>query len=63
MAALDAGMVVDPDDDAALSNAATCLPDIAQQGGARLREAASQMLGLDVAHARYRSIYSSLSRA
>jgi glycosyltransferase involved in cell wall biosynthesis len=60
---LQAGMVVDPNDDAALSDAAVRLPDVADQGGARLREAASRTLGLDVAHARYKSIYSSLSRA
>jgi glycosyltransferase involved in cell wall biosynthesis len=63
IAMLNAGMVVNPDDDVALVNAAAHLPEVASLGGVRLREAASQMLGLDVAHARYRSIYSSLSRA
>ena len=63
MTDLGAGLVVDPHDDEALNEAARGLADVSQLGGARLRAAALDVLGLDVARQRYRSIYSSLNRA
>jgi glycosyltransferase involved in cell wall biosynthesis len=59
--ALGAGVLVDPCSDAELSAAATRLDEICAMGGRRLREVAREVFGLEVAAARYQSVYSKLN--
>ncbi len=58
---LRAGVIVDPKSEADLINVLEKLDAICAMGGQRLRDAALPMLGLDVAHERYRSVYSKLN--
>jgi glycosyltransferase involved in cell wall biosynthesis len=57
---LDAGLMVDADSDHALGEVVKSLPLLAIKGGPRLRDAARQRLGLEVAAKRYRSVYRKL---
>jgi glycosyltransferase involved in cell wall biosynthesis len=57
---LGAGRVVDPNSDAELSAAVAVLDDIVKMGGARLRNAARKILGLEVAVMSYRAVYAAL---
>jgi glycosyltransferase involved in cell wall biosynthesis len=57
---LGAGIILDPASDDDLSRAADRLGEIRAMGGLRLRNEAQQILGLEVAVARYRSVYSKL---
>ena len=57
---LDAGIVVNADSDEDMESAVVQLVAICTLGGRRLREAARNQLGLEVAAARYRSVYSKL---
>jgi glycosyltransferase involved in cell wall biosynthesis len=59
---LGAGLVVDPNSEAELSATAGCLDDVIRMGGGRLREAARNVLGLEVAAKRYKSVYAELQR-
>ncbi|RDE51172.1 MAG: hypothetical protein DVS81_07620 [Candidatus Accumulibacter meliphilus] len=58
---LRAGVLVDPCSDSELSAAATRLDEISALGGRRLREAARDVFGLEVAAARYQAVYSKLN--
>ena len=60
--ALRAGHVVDLNSDADLITAAAALGDITKMGGARLRDEARKVLGLEVAAMRYRAVYAELDR-
>jgi glycosyltransferase involved in cell wall biosynthesis len=57
---LGAGIIVDPASDSDLSNIVQKLDAVFAMGGARLRNAARPLLGLEVAEARYKSVYSKL---
>ncbi len=57
---LDAGIVVNADSGEDLEKVVNQLEEICTLGGRRLREAARKQLGLEVATARYRSVYSKL---
>jgi glycosyltransferase involved in cell wall biosynthesis len=57
---LEAGRVVDIDSDEELTAAVLALPYIAKMGGARLRDEARKVLGLEVASQRYRAVYAGL---
>ena len=57
---LNAGIVVNADSDEDLKAVVAQLDAICTLGGRRLREAARKQLGLEVAAARYRSVYSKL---
>ena len=57
MQELDSGLMVNEHSDDALSEAVKALPFVTAKGGKRLREAAFQRLGLEVAVKRYRSVY------
>jgi glycosyltransferase involved in cell wall biosynthesis len=58
---LGAGLIVDPASDDALSVVVQKLDAVFAMGGARLRNAARPILGLEVAAERYRSVYSKLN--
>ncbi len=58
---LGAGVIVDPDSDSELSAVAVRLDEICSMGGLRLRNAAREVLGLEVAVASYQSVYSKLN--
>lgn len=58
---LEAGMVVDPKSDEALASVVANINDILKLGGPRLREAAREILSLEVAMSRYRSVYEHLN--
>jgi glycosyltransferase involved in cell wall biosynthesis len=58
---LGAGVIVNPASDTELSIVVQNLDEIFTMGGQRLREAARPLLGLEVADARYRSVYSKLN--
>lgn len=60
--ALRAGHVVDLNSDADLIVAAAALGDITKMGGARLRNEARKVLGLEVAAMRYKAVYAELDR-
>jgi glycosyltransferase involved in cell wall biosynthesis len=57
---LGGGVVIDPNSDADLFAVAGQLSQVAQMGGARLREVAEPVLGLDFAIARYLRVYNNL---
>ncbi len=59
---LVAGHVIDLQSDADLRRAAAALSEIKNMGGARLRDEARKVLGLEVAAKRYQSVYSELDR-
>lgn len=58
---LRAGVLVDPGSDAELSAVAARLDEISEMGGSRLRDAAREVFGLEVAAARYQAVYSKLN--
>lgn len=58
---LHAGVIIDPESDADLTNVLDKLDDVCAMGGQRLRDAARPILGLEVAQERYRSVYSKLN--
>lgn len=58
---LGAGLIVDPESDDALSVVVQKLDEVFVMGGERLRKAARQILGLEVAKERYSSVYSKLN--
>jgi len=58
---LGAGVIVDPASDSELSAVVDRLDEICAMGGIRLRDAAREVLGLEVAMARYQSVYSKLN--
>jgi hypothetical protein len=60
MQQLDAGLIVDPNSDDELRAAVGHLEDICAKGGTRLRDKAREILGLEVAEARYQAVYSRL---
>jgi glycosyltransferase involved in cell wall biosynthesis len=60
VAALDAGAIVDPFSDHEFVSAVAALASGGGAGGERLRNAARQVFGLEVAEARYREIYAGL---
>lgn len=62
MQELDAGPVLDANSDEALISVAGDLADIRTKGGTRLREAARERLGLELAAAKYRDVYWRLDR-
>lgn len=57
MTSLDAGALVDPHSDDDLIAVSRQIDDITAKGGARLRNAAEAVLGLDVAAVRYHEVY------
>lgn len=57
---LDAGVVVDADSDHELVAVSNALPLLIAKGGSRLRKSARQVLGLELAAERYRSVYNKL---
>lgn len=60
--ALGAGHIVDLNSDADLIAAAAALEEIKNMGGARLRDEARKVLGLEVAAMRYKAVYAELDR-
>lgn len=60
MQRLDAGLIVDPNSDDELRAAVVQLGDIQAKGGARLRDKAREILGLEVAVSRYQTVYTTL---
>jgi len=58
---LRAGRVVDPSSDAELTSAVADLDHIVAMGGVRLRDAARNLLGLEVAAIRYQAVYAGLN--
>ena len=60
--ALRAGQLVDLNSDSDLITAAAALGVITKMGGARLRDEARKVLGLEVASMRYKAVYAELDR-
>jgi glycosyltransferase involved in cell wall biosynthesis len=60
LSALDGGIVIDPMSDDALQDAVAHLSSVRAKGGLRLRIEARKLFGLEVAVARYQSIYAQL---
>ncbi len=59
---LDAGIVVDLEDEAALDNVVQELDATISKGGVGLRERARKTLGLEIAKERYRKLYANLEQ-
>jgi glycosyltransferase involved in cell wall biosynthesis len=57
---LNAGCLIDPRSDADLWAAVDKLDEIAKMGGLRLRDAAREILGLEIAALRYQNVYAGL---